>query len=57
MDGRLEPLAFRFHGGSRSSPFALARPEATRSSTSVSHAEGSTPSSFAVAIKLATIAR
>jgi hypothetical protein len=36
---------------------ALVRPETMRSSTSVSHASGSTPFSFAVAIRLGTIAQ
>src|SRR5215213_5834115 len=44
-------------GSSRSSSCALIRPETMRSSTSVSHAWGSTPLSFAVATKLATIAQ
>src|SRR4051812_2016078 len=48
--------AFQVHGSSRSSSCALVRPETTRSSTSVSHARGSTPLSFAVATRLATIA-
>ena len=45
------------HGKSRSSSVALARPETMRSSTSLSQAKGSTPFSFAVATKLATIAQ
>ena len=49
--------AFQAHGSSRSSSCALVRPETIRSSTSVSHARGSTPLSFAVATRLATIAQ
>jgi predicted amino acid dehydrogenase len=49
--------AFQVQGSSRSSSWALVRPETTRSSTSVSHAKGSTPFSFAVATRLATIAQ
>src|SRR4051795_9291015 len=49
--------AFQTHGSSRSSSWALVRPETMRSSTSVSHACGSTPLSFAVATRLATIAQ
>ena len=49
--------AFQLHGSSRSSSWALVRPETMRSSTSVSHAEGSTPLSLAVATRLATIAQ
>ena len=45
------------HGSSRSSSWALIRPETMRSSTLVSHANGSTPFSFAVATRLATIAQ
>src|SRR3954447_8478314 len=45
--------AFQAQGSSRSSSRALVRPETTRSSTSVSHACGSTPFSLAVATKLA----
>src|SRR3954469_14311106 len=41
---------FQFQGSSRSSSWALVRPETTRSSTSVSHARGSTPFSFAVTL-------
>src|SRR3954451_14593910 len=48
--------AFQAQGSSRASSCALVRPETTRSSTSVSHARGSMPLSFAVAIRLATIA-
>ena len=49
--------AFQAHGSSRSSSCALVRPETMRSSTSVSQAKGSTPLSFAVATRLATIAQ
>jgi DNA polymerase IV len=49
--------AFQVHGNSRSSSWTLVRPETTRSSTSVSQAKGSTPLSFAVATRLATIAQ
>ena len=49
--------ACQFHGSNRSSSMALVRPETVRSSTSVSQAKGSTPFSFAVATRLATIAR
>src|SRR3954454_2881738 len=49
--------AFHVQGSRRSSSWALVRPETTRSSTSVSHARGSTPFSFAVATRLATIAQ
>ena len=41
--------AFQAQGSSRSSSWALVRPETMRSSTSVSQARGSTPFSFAVA--------
>jgi hypothetical protein len=49
--------AFQAQGSSRSSSFALVRPETIRSSTSVSQARGSTPLSLAVATRLATIAQ
>jgi hypothetical protein len=49
-------LGFQFQGKSRSSSWAMVRPETTRSSTSVNHAKGSTPFNFAVATRLATIA-
>ena len=48
---------FHFHGSNRSSSWTLVLPETMRSSTSVSHACGSTPLSFAVATRLATIAQ
>src|SRR3954447_18621858 len=49
--------ACQVQGSNRSSSWALVRPETTRSSTSVSHARGSTPLSFAVATRLVTIAQ
>src|SRR3954453_21494023 len=49
--------AFQVQGSSRASSWVLVRPETTRSSTSVSRARGSTPFSFAVATRLATIAQ
>src|SRR3954466_11871779 len=49
--------ACQFQGSSRPSSWALVRPETMRSSTSVSHARGSTPFNFAVATRLATIAQ
>jgi hypothetical protein len=49
--------ARQVQGSSFSSSWALVRPETIRSSTSVSHAKGSTPFSFAVATRLATIAQ
>ncbi len=48
---------FQVHGSSCASSWALVRPETIRSSTSVSQAKGSTPFSFAVATRLATIAQ
>src|SRR3954447_17997892 len=49
--------AFHAQGKSRSSSCALIWPATMRSSTSVSHACGSTPFNFAVATRLATIAQ
>src|SRR3954447_9575953 len=49
--------ACQFQGSSRSSSVTLVRPATMRSSTSVSQAKGSTPLSFAVATRLATIAQ
>jgi hypothetical protein len=49
--------AFQRQGSSRSSSWALVRPETMRSSTSVNHAKGSTPFSLAVATRLATSAQ
>ena len=49
--------AFQAQGSSRSSSWALVRPETMRSSASDSYAKGSTPFSFAVATRLATIAQ
>src|SRR3954454_6833502 len=49
--------AFQAHGNKHASSCALVWPETVRSSTSVSQAKGSTPLSFAVATRLATIAQ
>src|SRR3954447_7549470 len=49
--------AFQAHGNKHASSCALVWPETVRSSTSVSQACGSTPFSFAVATRLATIAQ
>ena len=47
--------AFQVHGSNSSSSWYLVRPETTRSSTSVSHANGSTSFNFADTINVATI--
>jgi hypothetical protein len=47
--------AFQVHGNNLSSSWIFVRPETTRSSTSVSHANGSTSFNFADTINVATI--
>jgi len=49
--------AFQTHGSNLSSSWFFVRPETTRSSTSVSHANGSTSFNFADTISVATIAQ
>ena len=49
VDGTASRLAYQFQGRSRSSSVALIRPEAMRSSMSVSHACGSAPTSYSSA--------
>ena len=49
--------AFQFQGSRLSSSFAFVRPETMRSKTSVNHAIGSTPCSFAVLISVIAIAQ